>query len=164
MTPPRFGTFLIPDAQRPELTVDTAVTAERLGLDLIGIQDHPYQRRFLDTLSLLAFIAARTERITLAPDVVNLPLRPPAVLAKAAATIDVLSGAPPHRPSRGRMAAEPAAPPAGGHPREPAGGRRGGARRRPRPHVDPPDREPRRSNHHRRIRRVPPRTGAPVGR
>ncbi|MCW3065522.1 MAG: class flavin-dependent oxidoreductase [Solirubrobacterales bacterium] len=92
MTPPRFGTFLIPDAQRPELTVEAAVTAERLGLDLIGVQDHPYQRRFLDTLSLLAFIAARTERIALVPDVANLPLRPPAVLAKAAATIDVLSG------------------------------------------------------------------------
>jgi alkanesulfonate monooxygenase SsuD/methylene tetrahydromethanopterin reductase-like flavin-dependent oxidoreductase (luciferase family) len=92
MSEPQFGVFLIPDAENPELTVQHAVTAERLGLDLIGVQDHPYQRRYLDTLSLLAFIAARTERIVLTPDVANLPLRPPAVLAKAAATIDVLSG------------------------------------------------------------------------
>jgi alkanesulfonate monooxygenase SsuD/methylene tetrahydromethanopterin reductase-like flavin-dependent oxidoreductase (luciferase family) len=91
MTPPRFGLFLTPDAEQSELTIERAITAEQLGLDLVGIQDHPYQRRFLDTLSLLAFIAARTERISLTPDVANLPLRPPAVLAKAAATIDVLS-------------------------------------------------------------------------
>jgi alkanesulfonate monooxygenase SsuD/methylene tetrahydromethanopterin reductase-like flavin-dependent oxidoreductase (luciferase family) len=68
-----------------------AVASETLGLDLVGIQDHPYQRRFLDTFSLLAFIAARTDRIKLAPDVANVPLRHPAMLAKAAATIDVLS-------------------------------------------------------------------------
>lgn len=91
MTEPRFGVFLIPDAEDHERTVGRAVTAERLGLDLIGIQDHPYQRRFLDTFSLLSFIAARTSRIRLIPDVANLPLRPPAVLAKMAATIDVLS-------------------------------------------------------------------------
>jgi alkanesulfonate monooxygenase SsuD/methylene tetrahydromethanopterin reductase-like flavin-dependent oxidoreductase (luciferase family) len=92
MTKPRFGMFLMPDAEQPDRTIETAIAAERLGLDLIGVQDHPYQRRFLDTLSLLAFIAARTERITLTPDVANLPLRPPAVLAKSAATIDLLSG------------------------------------------------------------------------
>lgn len=91
MSEPQFGIFLIPDAVDSELTIQRAVTAEQLGLDLVGVQDHPYQRRYLDTLSLLAFIAARTERIRLTPDVANLPLRPPAVLAKAAATIDVLS-------------------------------------------------------------------------
>jgi alkanesulfonate monooxygenase SsuD/methylene tetrahydromethanopterin reductase-like flavin-dependent oxidoreductase (luciferase family) len=88
---PQFGVFLIPDADDAMRTVDRALTAERLGLDLIGIQDHPYQRRFLDTFELIAYIAARTERIRLTPDVANLPLRPPALLANAAATIDVLS-------------------------------------------------------------------------
>ena len=68
------------------------LAAERVGLDLIGIQDHPYQRRFLDTFSLISFLAARTERLRFFPDVANLPLRPPAVMAKAAASIDVLSG------------------------------------------------------------------------
>ncbi len=91
MSDPQFGIFLIPDADDPGRTVERAVEAERLGLDLVGVQDHPYQRRFLDALSLLAFIAARTSRIVLLPDVANLPLRPPAVLANAAASIDVLS-------------------------------------------------------------------------
>jgi alkanesulfonate monooxygenase SsuD/methylene tetrahydromethanopterin reductase-like flavin-dependent oxidoreductase (luciferase family) len=88
---PEFGVFLIPDAADPQQTVDRAVAAEREGLDLIGIQDHPYQRRFLDTFTLLPYIAAKTARIKLVTDVANLPLRPPAPLAKAAATIDVLS-------------------------------------------------------------------------
>lgn len=88
----RYGVFLIPEAEDAVRTVTRAVEAERLGLDLVAIQDHPYQRRFLDTFSLLAYIAGRTERISLTPDVANLPLRPPAVMAKAAASIDVLSG------------------------------------------------------------------------
>ncbi len=86
----RFGYFLIPNAADPLL--ETAREVERLGLDYIGIQDHPYQRRFVDTWTLLAMIAAATSRVGLFPDVANLPLRPPAVLAKAAASLDVLSG------------------------------------------------------------------------
>lgn len=88
----RLGAFVVPSAEDPAATVEEIVRAERLGLDLAGVQDHPYQRRFLDTFSLLTWAAARTERITLFPDVANLPLRPPAMLAKQAATIDVLSG------------------------------------------------------------------------
>jgi alkanesulfonate monooxygenase SsuD/methylene tetrahydromethanopterin reductase-like flavin-dependent oxidoreductase (luciferase family) len=86
------GVFVVPSAQAPERTVEQVLAAEEAGLDLVGIQDHPYQRRFLDTFSLLAYLAARTSRIRLAPDVANLPLRPPAMIAKAAASIDVLSG------------------------------------------------------------------------
>jgi alkanesulfonate monooxygenase SsuD/methylene tetrahydromethanopterin reductase-like flavin-dependent oxidoreductase (luciferase family) len=58
----------------------------------VGIQDHPYQRRFFDTFTLIAHLAAQTERVRLFPAVANLPLRHPAMLAKEAATIDVLSG------------------------------------------------------------------------
>jgi alkanesulfonate monooxygenase SsuD/methylene tetrahydromethanopterin reductase-like flavin-dependent oxidoreductase (luciferase family) len=86
----RFGYFLIPNAADPLLA--TASQVERLGLDYLGVQDHPYQRRFVDTWTLLSMIAARTERVGLFPDVACLPLRPPAVLAKAAASLDVLSG------------------------------------------------------------------------
>jgi alkanesulfonate monooxygenase SsuD/methylene tetrahydromethanopterin reductase-like flavin-dependent oxidoreductase (luciferase family) len=92
MSGSRFGLFLVPDADDPAHTVSLAIEAERLGLDLVAVQDHPYQRRFFDTFSLLAYLAARTERIGLVTDVANLPLRPPAVLAKAAASIDLLSG------------------------------------------------------------------------
>ncbi|WP_394340790.1 LLM class flavin-dependent oxidoreductase [Nocardiopsis gilva] len=62
------------------------------GLDLISVQDHPYQRAFYDTWTLISYLAAATERITLVPTVANLPLRPPAVLAKSAASLHRLSG------------------------------------------------------------------------
>lgn len=90
--PLRFGYFLTPDASLGTQIISNAQELEAMGLDLIGIQDHPYQRRFFDTWTLIAMIAAQTERIGIFPDVLNLPLRQPAVLAKAAATIDQLSG------------------------------------------------------------------------
>lgn len=90
--PVKFGVFITPDATHPQRAVDVAVLADELGFDLIGVQDHPYQRRFYDTWTLLVAMAMRTKRITVFPDVANLPLRPPAVLAKAAASLDLLSG------------------------------------------------------------------------
>jgi alkanesulfonate monooxygenase SsuD/methylene tetrahydromethanopterin reductase-like flavin-dependent oxidoreductase (luciferase family) len=86
----KFGYFLIPDAAAPLL--DTAREVELRGLDYIGVQDHPYQRRFVDAWVLLSMIVSATTRVRVFPDVSNLPLRPPAVLAKAAASLDVLSG------------------------------------------------------------------------
>jgi alkanesulfonate monooxygenase SsuD/methylene tetrahydromethanopterin reductase-like flavin-dependent oxidoreductase (luciferase family) len=85
-----FGYFLVPNAADPLL--DTAREIERLGLDYVAIQDHPYQRRFVDTFALMSAILATTTTLRVFPDVANLPLRPPAVLAKTAATLDVLSG------------------------------------------------------------------------
>lgn len=86
----KFGYFLVPNADSPLLSI--AQEVERRGLDYVAVQDHPYQRRFVDTWTLLSMIAATTSRIGLFPDVANLPLRPPAVMAKTAASIDVLSG------------------------------------------------------------------------
>jgi alkanesulfonate monooxygenase SsuD/methylene tetrahydromethanopterin reductase-like flavin-dependent oxidoreductase (luciferase family) len=89
---PDFGFFLIPEAASyPDLVRQVEAT-ERGGLDLVGIQDHPYQRRFLDTFALIADLLARTERLRFFPDVANLPLRSPATLAKLAASLDVMSG------------------------------------------------------------------------
>jgi alkanesulfonate monooxygenase SsuD/methylene tetrahydromethanopterin reductase-like flavin-dependent oxidoreductase (luciferase family) len=87
-----FGYFLVPDASDPEGVVETAVLADRLGYDLLGVQDHPYQPRHLDALALVGVILARTTRVRVFHAVGNVPLRPPAVFAKAAATLDVLSG------------------------------------------------------------------------
>lgn len=88
----QFGYFLSPDAADAQAVLETARLTDELGYDLLGVQDHPYQRRHLDALALLGVILARTERIRVFLDVGNLPLRPPAVFAKAAATLDVLSG------------------------------------------------------------------------
>lgn len=87
-----FGTFVTPSAKDPKHVLDLAVTADRAGLDLVTFQDHPYQPALLDTWTLLSFAAARTQRVRFSGNVLNLPLRPPAVLARAAASLDILSG------------------------------------------------------------------------
>ncbi len=55
----RVGVFIVPGGEDPAATVEQIVAAERAGLDLVGVQDHPYQRRFLDTWTLLSYAAAR---------------------------------------------------------------------------------------------------------
>ena len=86
------GSFLTPAAAAPQHVMDLARLSEEVGLDLVTFQDHPYQPAFLDTWTLLSWVAARTDRIRLAPNVTNLPLRPPAVLARSVASLDRLSG------------------------------------------------------------------------
>ncbi|MBE1874466.1 LLM class flavin-dependent oxidoreductase [Myceligenerans pegani] len=88
----QFGTFLTPANADPQVPVQLARLTERAGLDLATFQDHPYQPAFLDTWTLLTWVAAATERITVSGNVLNLPLRPPAVLARSAASLDLLSG------------------------------------------------------------------------
>jgi alkanesulfonate monooxygenase SsuD/methylene tetrahydromethanopterin reductase-like flavin-dependent oxidoreductase (luciferase family) len=87
-----FGASVEPLADPPDWVEHIVRAADRAGLDLVGIQDHPYQRRFLDTWTLISTLVPITEQIRFFPDVANLPLRPPAMLAKAAASLDVLSG------------------------------------------------------------------------
>jgi len=88
----KLGLFVNPSADAYRDTLAMVATAERGGLDLIGIQDHPYQRAFLDTFALIGDLLARTERLSFFPDVANLPLRHPAMLAKQSASLDLMSG------------------------------------------------------------------------
>ncbi|GAA3751275.1 hypothetical protein GCM10022240_00600 [Microbacterium kribbense] len=88
----QFGAFVTPTAADPQQPVALAQLAEQAGLDLVTFQDHPYQPAFLDTWTLLSFVAAQTSRIHIAPNVLNVPLRPPLVVARAAASLDLLSG------------------------------------------------------------------------
>jgi alkanesulfonate monooxygenase SsuD/methylene tetrahydromethanopterin reductase-like flavin-dependent oxidoreductase (luciferase family) len=90
--PLEFGLSLVPNAADVAETRELAVRADVLELDLLGIQDHPYQWRFLETWMLMADLLARTERLRVFPDVTDLPLRLPAMIAKQAASLDVLSG------------------------------------------------------------------------
>lgn len=87
-----FGVFITPVAQPAMHTVDLAVAADRAGLDLATFQDHPYQAAFYDTWTLLSFVASRTTKIRVSGNVLNLPLRQPAVLARSLASLDRLSG------------------------------------------------------------------------
>lgn len=86
-----FGVQLTPTADLAAHR-ELVQVAEAEGLDLVGVQDHPYVPDFVETFSLIATLLAETERLRFFPDVANLPLRPPAMLAKAAASLDVLSG------------------------------------------------------------------------
>ncbi|MCX2949991.1 LLM class flavin-dependent oxidoreductase [Lentzea sp. NEAU-D7] len=90
--PLEFGVFLPPGAERFADTLRLAQAADVLGLDLVSIQDHPYNAANLDTWTSLSVIAASTTNVRVFPNVANLPLRPPAVLARAAASLDVISG------------------------------------------------------------------------
>ncbi len=66
---------------------------ERAGFDSFWLDDHiAFRGNFLESLAALAAAAARTERIVLGSLVYLLPLRRPAIAAKAAATVDYLSG------------------------------------------------------------------------
>jgi probable F420-dependent oxidoreductase len=90
---------------RPDETAHIARLAEELGYDSIWAGEHvvvPSPRvppspmeptaPILDPLVHLTFVAAATERIQLATGIIILPQRNPLVLAKQAASLDVLSG------------------------------------------------------------------------
>ena len=70
-----------------------AEDVERAGFDSLWVDDHiAFRTNYLESLGALAAFSARTERITLGSLVYLLPLRHPAIAAKAAATVDYLSG------------------------------------------------------------------------
>jgi alkanesulfonate monooxygenase SsuD/methylene tetrahydromethanopterin reductase-like flavin-dependent oxidoreductase (luciferase family) len=87
-----FGSFITPVNNPPQAAVARAQLSEELGFDLVTFQDHPYQPGLLDTWTLLTWVAAQTTTIRLAGNVLNVPMRPAAVLARAAASLDLLAG------------------------------------------------------------------------
>jgi alkanesulfonate monooxygenase SsuD/methylene tetrahydromethanopterin reductase-like flavin-dependent oxidoreductase (luciferase family) len=89
----KIGSFITPQSADPQQPLALAQVSERAGLDLVTFQDHPYQPAFLDTLTLLSWVLASTEKVHVAGNVHCLPLCPPAVLARTAASLDRLSNA-----------------------------------------------------------------------
>jgi alkanesulfonate monooxygenase SsuD/methylene tetrahydromethanopterin reductase-like flavin-dependent oxidoreductase (luciferase family) len=87
----QFGFSLLPTAEL-QAHLSLVEAAEEGGLDLVGVQDHPYAPQLVESFSLIATLLARTERLCFFPDVAALPLRPAPMLAQTAATLDVLSG------------------------------------------------------------------------
>ncbi|SNT63161.1 Luciferase-like monooxygenase [Asanoa hainanensis] len=88
----RFGVFVAPDAGAIDRVRANVAAADATGFDYVTIQDHPYVAQFLDTFSLAASLLSENRRIRVMTDVANLALRPPAMLAKTAASLDLLSG------------------------------------------------------------------------
>jgi alkanesulfonate monooxygenase SsuD/methylene tetrahydromethanopterin reductase-like flavin-dependent oxidoreductase (luciferase family) len=88
----RFGIQLAPSIGAVDELRALARLADSERLDLLGVQDHPYAPTQLDTFALMATMLADTSNITVFPDVANLPLRGPAMLGKAAQSLDHISG------------------------------------------------------------------------
>jgi alkanesulfonate monooxygenase SsuD/methylene tetrahydromethanopterin reductase-like flavin-dependent oxidoreductase (luciferase family) len=89
--PITFGLSLYPSVDKLAETRQLAQAAEAARLDYLAIQDHAYNPEFLDVWTLISFLAAETDRISFFPDVADLQLRPPTILAKAAASLSVLT-------------------------------------------------------------------------
>ncbi|MFD6562746.1 LLM class flavin-dependent oxidoreductase [Micromonospora profundi] len=89
--PLSFGLSLDPSAASLDQTRHLARLAEDVGLDLLAVQDHPYQPGHLDSWTLISSLSVATERISFFTDVADLQLRPPTMLAKAAASLSVLT-------------------------------------------------------------------------
>jgi alkanesulfonate monooxygenase SsuD/methylene tetrahydromethanopterin reductase-like flavin-dependent oxidoreductase (luciferase family) len=90
--PITFGLSLYPSVDQLSETRQLAHATDAAGLDYLAIQDHAYNPEFLDVWTLITYLAAETERISFFPDVADLQLRPPTILAKAAASLGVLTG------------------------------------------------------------------------
>src|SRR5215469_1175461 len=72
--------------------IELAAEAERLGYDFVSAADHPAAGDpSYETATMLTWIAARTSRIKVASRVLAVPLRRPAMVAKLATSLDVLS-------------------------------------------------------------------------
>ena len=66
--------------------------ADRDGLDVFSLSDHPYIGARLDAYATIGFLLGRTERIAGFANVTNLPTRPAPMLARAVTTLSALSG------------------------------------------------------------------------
>lgn len=80
---------------------EVAVAAERAGFDALSVSEHPVPgarwlgaggHQTLDPFVALGYVAGATERIRLLTNLAVVPYRNPFLLAKAAATLDKLSG------------------------------------------------------------------------
>ncbi len=89
---PLFGISVEPIAEGIATMFEVARIADEHELDILAVQDHPYIPNYLDAWTLLVALAASTKHISVMPNVINLPLRTPAIVAKAAATLSLLSG------------------------------------------------------------------------
>ena len=85
--PLQVGISIIPATDSLERSRELVRVADQGRLALVGVQDHPYQHHFFDTWSLIPTLLAETKHISFFTNVASLPLRPPAVMAKAAASL-----------------------------------------------------------------------------
>jgi alkanesulfonate monooxygenase SsuD/methylene tetrahydromethanopterin reductase-like flavin-dependent oxidoreductase (luciferase family) len=78
-------------ADIPEL-LHLAQLADRDGLDVFSLWDHPYLGDQLDAYAAVGFVLGRTQNITGLVNVTNLPTRPAPMLARTVTSLSALSG------------------------------------------------------------------------
>jgi alkanesulfonate monooxygenase SsuD/methylene tetrahydromethanopterin reductase-like flavin-dependent oxidoreductase (luciferase family) len=66
--------------------------ADRDGLDLFSLSDHPYIGARLDAYASIGFLLGRTHHISGFANVTNLPLRPAPMLARTVTSLSAISG------------------------------------------------------------------------
>ena len=88
---PLFGINITPSASGADNAFEIAKTSDNLSIDLISVQDHPYNGSFFDTWTLITALATSTKNIHFMTNVAHIPLRHPPLLAKSAATLDILT-------------------------------------------------------------------------
>ena len=87
------GTGISSSAAPDSDPVAEALAAERAGYDFVSASDHPVgDHPTYELLSMLTWVAARTTRIGVATRVLGVPFRKPAMVAKAAESLQRLSG------------------------------------------------------------------------
>ncbi|WP_152363635.1 LLM class flavin-dependent oxidoreductase [Microlunatus speluncae] len=69
-----------------------AERADRDGLDLMSLSDHPYLGDRLDAYAAVGFVLGRTERLAAFANVTNLPTRPAPMLSRTVTSLAALSG------------------------------------------------------------------------
>src|ERR1044072_1789907 len=79
--------------QRYREAIDQVIRAEELGYESVWFTEHHFSRHGIvsDTFSMLAHLAARTNRIRLGTAVAVLPFHNPVRLAESSAMVDLLS-------------------------------------------------------------------------
>ena len=60
----QFGLSVTPETAHLEAISELVQLADIIGLDLVAIQDHAYNHTFLETWTLIAFLAAKTRQFT----------------------------------------------------------------------------------------------------
>ncbi|HLI46330.1 MAG TPA: LLM class flavin-dependent oxidoreductase [Geobacterales bacterium] len=85
---PLFALNIDPYSAYIDDEIKIAKIADEHGIDIISMQDHPYNGNFLDTWTFLTYLASITEKVRIMTNVANTPLRNPVMLAKQASTLD----------------------------------------------------------------------------
>jgi alkanesulfonate monooxygenase SsuD/methylene tetrahydromethanopterin reductase-like flavin-dependent oxidoreductase (luciferase family) len=93
MSEPSYGVGVPAMAAPGDDPARFAQEAERLGYDFVSAADHPCGgNSSYETTTMLTWIAASTSQIKVASRVLAVPFRRPAMVAKLAASLDLLSG------------------------------------------------------------------------